>query len=270
MRRALAMVLLAALGLMAPTASASTLEDQMDEFHFGKVVFTITWNTDDDRANVIVSAEELQIVGEGASDLRHCIDGDDACPVAELKRAAVDSVTDGEVTSEEAESFALYLKVGLSTTDQVKEMRQNLKGLVKIDDQAATSTSFTELKIDAAEGEVTSQDAIELSVIVTGSYATVEPANEHRVWMQRTESNLTVADEIVVQGGKNWRIDEESIRPESVQNYYTRGKIEATQGELESPDPLVFTLEYHKRAPGWGLLGALSALFVAAWVGRKP
>lgn len=270
MRRAVAPVLLATLGLLAPTASASTLEDQMDEFHFGKVVFTITWNTEDDRANVIVSAEELQITGEGASDLRHCIDGDDACPVAELKRAAVDSVTNGEVTSEEVEAFALYLKVGLSTTEQVKEMLRNLKGLVRIDDKPATAISFTELKIGGAEGEVTSQEAIELSVIVTGSYATVEPANEHRVWMQRTESNLTVADEIIVQGGKNWRIGKESIQPESVQTYYTRGKIEATQGELESPDPLLFTLEYHKRAPGWGLLGAISAVLVAAWVGRKP
>src|SRR5205823_3303937 len=151
------------------------------------------------------------------------IDGSSDCPDSQLA-AASHGNHDGQVSSTEVSDFTDVLTVGIQTTDQYKQFRNYVKSFIKIDDQPATSISVTSIKIDGAGGSTDSTDDIRLSATVTGSYGTVNPANTHKVWMQRTSSNLTVADRFVVQTGKNWRIVGDSVQPDSMQQFLSKGR----------------------------------------------
>lgn len=256
-----------ALTVLAPAASAKGMVEQLDEFHFKELIFSVYW---EDRMFVKVTAKDLAIRDEGASELRHCIDGnEDGCPVPQLASAAQGADNDGSVSSDEVRDFEETLKEGLRLSEEVQDWVANLRGLVKIDDQTATSIQLTAIRIHSAEGDVDSRDEIRVDADVTGSFARVKSANTHDVWMQRRDSNLTIADTIVVAGGKNWRLVEDSIKPVQMQQYFTGGRLRGSQDQFESTTPLTFTVEYHKKSPGLGPLAVLGALAVLVLVRRK-
>ena len=60
MRRAIAVGLLA-LVFLTPTTQAASLASELEDVHFRQFVFTFTWNTDSDRANVVVDAKDLTL-----------------------------------------------------------------------------------------------------------------------------------------------------------------------------------------------------------------
>lgn len=264
MRRALA-ALAAAVLLLPPAGSAQSLEEELAEFHFERVVFTITEVSDEDGSKdqyVLANAENLVIEGEAARDLRHCIDGQE-CRVPALGFAAAGADRDGTVSRQEVENFAETVLIGVASRPEVRNFLQNLKALIKIDDKEATSPALTGLEIDEAEGSIDSTDRILLSVSAAAKYATVVPADTHSVWMRRSSTNFTIADEIVVAPGSNWRIVEDSVQPDSMRQFLGDGRFTGTQEEFESTEPLQFTVEYHKsNAATYFLLGSLSLLAV--------
>ncbi|HLE47556.1 MAG TPA: hypothetical protein VI818_04595 [Candidatus Thermoplasmatota archaeon] len=262
MRHALAFALAAAL-LLVPGAQAQSLEEQFADFHFKRVRFTFSWDDDRKVANMYARAEDLEIRGEGARDLRECIDGGE-CPLPDLGRAAAASTKDGEITREELDSFTFNLETGLRLYDDVKAIQQNVKGIVKVDDKTAGSAILTDVQIDGAVGEVNSGDSLHLHATITATFGTVKPASTHKVWMQRTQSNLTIADEIVVEGGKNWRIVEASIEPATMGGFFDDGRLQGSQDEFESRDPLVFTVEYHKESSTALMVGGSVVVLAAA------
>jgi hypothetical protein len=267
MRRFVAALVVLAL-LPAPSGAAQTLQEQFQDLRFARLVFTVGWDTERERGNVLVSAEDLVIRGEGASDLRHCIDGGD-CPMPDLRMAASGANRDGQVSSGEAQNFADNLKVGLSLYEDFQEIQRNLRGLIKIDDQSATSAPLTGLRLDGATGPVTSTTPIRISITITVFYATTTSASQHNIWMQRTESDLTIADQIVVQAARDWRIKEDSIQPSAMQARFSDDKLVGSQQDFESRDPLTFTIEERPSGPsGWMLwLSILAVVGAAAGAG---
>jgi hypothetical protein len=265
MRRALAVALPLLLVLLVPPVQASALGDELNEVRFERFVFTFTWNKEDDLANVVVDAKDLILEGDAARELRSCIDGG-SCAVPGLSAAAAESDTDGDVTEEEVESFALYVQTGMQSgrVEQLRQIKDDLKKMVKFDNYVASSLQVADLKIRDAEGGVGSTEPISISVSIIGTFPAAEPADSHKIWIQRRQANFTVADQFIVQAGKGWRINEDSIKPDSAASLFDDGKFAGTQDEFESTEPLQFDLQKAKKSPGWGLLGSLSALGVAA------
>ncbi|MBI2078875.1 MAG: hypothetical protein HYT80_10995 [Euryarchaeota archaeon] len=250
-------------GLAAvPAAEAQTLEEQFQDFHFKYFRLVFSWDESRNLAYVYAVGEGLEIRGEGARDLRECMDGGD-CPIPELRSAASASNEDGELSRDEVDSFAFNLAVGLRVYQDMKVIQQNVKGLVKVDDKVPGSAILTDVRIHGAVGDVASVEPLSIDAVITATFGTVKAASTHKVWVQRTESNLTVADEIIVEGGKNWRIVESSIQPASVQSFYSDGRLQGSQGAFESRDPLTFTLEYHKETSTATIVGG-SLLALAA------
>lgn len=256
--------------LALPSAAAQGLEEQMEEFRFAEFVLSLYWDAGENKATIKATARGLTIEGQGASELRHCIDGDeDGCPYPPLASAAGGSDQDGEVTSEEVRSFEETLREGLRLSSDVQQLVTNIKGLVKMDDLAPTSVGLTAIRIHGAEGGVDSRDTIRVDAEITGVFGRVKNTNTHDVWLQRRESNLTIADRVTVTGGKNWRLVGDSIKPVQMQQYFSGGKLSGTQDEFESSTPLTFTIEYHKKSPGVGVLGPLVALGAVLLARRK-
>ncbi|HEX9817015.1 MAG TPA: hypothetical protein VGB18_08545, partial [Candidatus Thermoplasmatota archaeon] len=90
----------------------------------------------------------------------------------------------------------------------------------------------------------------------------VVAADTHEVSMRRAETNFTVADRVEVRGGQNWRIQEDTIKPGGMAQFFDAGTLQASQEEFESPDPLTFTIEYHQDKTATYVLW--SSLVVAA------
>ncbi|HLE47008.1 MAG TPA: hypothetical protein VI818_01825, partial [Candidatus Thermoplasmatota archaeon] len=196
--RTAAVALALVLGLAAvPGAQAQSLEEQFQDFHFKYFRLVFSWDEDRGVAYVYAVAEGLEIHGEAARDMRVCMDGGD-CPIPEMRSAAGASDTDGELTKDEVESFASVVVVGLRTYPDVKLIQQNVKGLLKVDDEAAGSAILTDLRIHGAIGDVASLEPLSIDAVVTATFGAVKAAPTHEIWIQRTESNLTVADEIIV------------------------------------------------------------------------
>lgn len=249
--------------LLVPCASAQELRERLSDFHFQQLVFTFTWeapnNGVDGRAIVFVDGVDLLLEGEAARDLRRCIDGQD-CVVPELQMAAMGADRDGRVSSDELDNFETTVLLGINSQPQTRSYLANMRGIVSIDGQSATSATVTALELENALGSIDSTETIRLQMQATAKWnRLVAAADTHQVSMQRLETNFTVADRVEVKGGENWRIKEDSIQPGAMGQFFERGRLAASQEEFESPEPLTFTIEYHENKTGtyflWGSLG---------------
>lgn len=262
--------LVAMMTLLAPAAAAQGMQSQIEEFRFAEFVLSVYWDDGSKKATMKATAKGLVLDGQGASELRHCIDGnEDGCPVAELAGAAGGSNNDGQVESEEVRDFEETLREGLRLSEDVQQMVANVRGLVKMDDLSPTSVSLSAIRIHNAEGDIDSRDTIRVDAELTGVFGRVQSGSTHEVWVQRRESNLTLAERITITGGKNWRLVGDSIRPVQMQQYLSGGRLSGTQDQFESPTPLTFTIEYHKKSPDIGLLGPLVSLGAVLLARRK-
>lgn len=257
----------AALIPFAPVATAQSLEQEFEELHFREFLLSVYWDDRNKKATMVATGKDHRIDGAAASGLRYCIDNDeDDCPIEELLIAANGNDNDGEVLSDEVRNFEENLKEGLRLSPEVQEIVSNVRGIAKVDDLSVTSAGLTAIRLHDAEGDVASQRSIGVDAEVTGTFGRVQAANRHDVWIQRRESDLTLADTITVTGGRNWRIVSDSIEPVQMRQYFKGGRLTGTQDEFESTEPLTFTIEYHKKSPGpelVGILGVLAALVLA-------
>ena len=265
-------VLVVALLLLVPNASAQELRDRLADFHFQKLVFTFTWeapnNGQDGRAIVFVDGVDLMLEGEAARDIRRCIDGQD-CVVPELSIAASGADRDGSVSSEELDNFETTVLLGINSQAETKAYLANMRGIVSIDGQSPSSATVTALELENALGSTDSTEPVRLQMQATAKWnRLVVAADSHQVSMRRTETNFTVADRVEVKGGENWRIKEDTIQPSAMGQFFGRGKLQASQEEFESPEPLTFAIEYHEDKTGtYFLWGALGVVAIAAGAG---
>ncbi len=259
-------VLLVGLLLLVPGAYAQTLRERLEEFHFQKLVFTFTWeaadNGDDGRAIVFVDGEDLLLEGDAARDLRRCIDGQE-CVVPQLQIASAGADRDGNVASDELDTFETTVLLGINSQPETKSYLANMRGIVSIDGQSPTSASVTALNLENALGSTESTDTVRLNIQATAKWnRLVAAADTHAVSMRRAQTNFTVADRVEVRGGENWRILEDTIQPAPMTQFFDGGKLEASQEEFESPEPLTFTMEYHEDKTATYVLW--SSLIIAA------
>jgi hypothetical protein len=118
----------------------------------------------------------------------------------------------------------------------------------------------TAFELEDALGSTDSTDTIRLQLQATAKWnRLVAQADTHQVSMRRAETNFTVASNVEVRGGPNWRIVEDSIKPGNMGQFFSGGKLSASQEEFESTEPLEFTIEYKPDRSGtfflWGSLG---------------
>lgn len=267
-----AALLVLGLLLLTPGASAQSLQERLEEFHFQKLVFTFTWETPDNgadgRAIVFVDGVDLLLEGEAARDLRRCIDGQ-RCVVPALQLASAGADRDGSVDADELDTFETTVLLGINSQSETKAYLANMRGIVQIDGQSPTSASVTALDLENALGSTDSTDTVRLQIQATAKWnRLVAAAETHQVSMRRTETNFTVADQVEVRGGENWRIQQDSIQPSGMSQFFERGRLAASQQEFESTEPLNFTIEYHEnRAATYVLWGSLSVAAIAAGAG---
>lgn len=230
MIRRAALLGLATMFLLPPVPAQPGFE----ELTFGRVTFTINDRT------VEVFAEDFQITGSAAADWRECIDGG-ACPVQQLE-AITRGNEDGTVDGDEVERFESLVLALLPAIPQFDEAKDLLKTIVSIDGRPADRMGFTELQLLDAEGPVASTSPIGVEVRLDGEYLGIQGAGEHQVRILRTESDLTLANWIIIRTGSGWEIDGGSIQPTSLRPYFNDGHIEGTQDDLEGTEPLTFTI----------------------------
>src|SRR5687768_13449796 len=104
--------------LLVPRASAQSLQERLEDFHFQKLFFTFTWETpdngEDGRAIVFVDGMALLLEGDAARDLRRCIDGQE-CVVPQLQLASAGADRDGTVASDELDTFETTVLLGINS-----------------------------------------------------------------------------------------------------------------------------------------------------------
>lgn len=258
--------------LLVPDASAQTLRERLEEFHFETLVFTFTWETPDNdqdgRAIVFVDGMDLLLEGEAARDLRRCIDGQE-CVVPQLQLASAGADRDGNVDSDELETFETTVLLGINSQSETKAYLANMRGIVSIDGQSPSSASVTDLQLENALGSTDSTETVHLNMQATAKWnRLVAAADTHEVSMRRAETNFTVADRVEVRGGQNWRIKEETIQPAPMAQFFDAGRLQASQEEFESTEPLTFTIEFHEdKTAGYIMWGSLTLAAIGAGAG---
>jgi len=242
---------------------SQSVSDRLGELHFPEITITVGPDVVD------VAASDASLAGQGASDLRHCIDRSN-CPDSSLQ-AASNGNGNGNVESGEVDAFEANAISGLNIAlalggGSFAEFGDALRQLVTIDGSPARQASVERFEIDEAEGSVGSAARVLVSFTLRIQYPGVNDANHHTVSIARSESGLDLADRIVVAPAGGWRIKEDSIAPAGLQAHYNDGRISGSQRELEGPEPLTFELEKKAGLSGWGwfLLISLLLLVVGA------
>lgn len=249
--------------LVAPAVGAQSqpsLAQRLGDLRFPEIIVSI------DPTIIEFSAERGTITGQTASDLRRCIDKHSTCPDSTIAGIS-DGDADGFVDEAEVDGFSGALQAGLNFMGgSIAEFRRNLRELATIDGHGADSASFSEIRIEGAEGSITKTDTVFFTIQVQAKFPEVEDADQHRITMQREQSDLDLADRIVVRSGDGWSLPRDSIRPQDLRTLHRDDSITGTQEQLEGTEPMSFDIE--KRADGgspW--LWVISLLLVAGGAG---
>lgn len=250
-------ILLTGLLLLAPTAPAqSSLLATLADVHFAVITFTVGPNRID------VVGADMEIKGGNAAQLRGCIDGSD-CPdstVASLSNGD----RDGTATNEEAADFAQALKDVIGLNAEARAFRTQIKQIVTIDDQAPGIIDFDSFSFRNVEGPVSSESPILFTVRLFGQFDALPASDSHRIKIQRTHSALDVADVISVAPTNGWTINGDTIQPLDMRRLFQENRLHGSQGDFESDEPLIFSIE---KKSSTGVIIGLSAVGLAAALG---
>lgn len=240
-----------------PTAGAQTLTQRLADLRFEEAVLRVGPNV------LELGANRGAISGTGASDLRSCIDDFD-CPDSSLA-AASEGNGNQDVTGEEVRAFSSNLLIGLQLAGgQIEELRLALRDLARIDGRTGDGVEFDRILIENAEGPVSSTQPVFVSLAGRVAFSSVPDADSHTVRVLRGESDLELANRLIIEPQAGWVIPKDSIDPAELQRYHRAGRIEGSQSELEGDEPLTFRIEA-KGGAAWTmwLLVAAGILLVA-------
>lgn len=260
------LALLALAALLTPGASGQSLLSQLGDVHFPLITFQVAWN------RLQVTGSDMEIRGSTASDLRQCIDGRD-CPDPNVG-ALSGGDGDGTVTRPEVNAFTQALRDVIGLNAEAKAFKSTVRQLITIDDQAPSRIEFEEFDLRNADRPATSDETIFFTVRLGADFDAVAEEKSHTVKLVRSETALTIADRIVVQAARGWRINADSISPPAEQRLYQGGELSGSQQDFESAEPLAFNIESTQSGPGalgWTLILAalVAAGLAAAWFARR-
>jgi hypothetical protein len=242
---------------IAPSAAAQ--DSGFGEIRFARVVFTVGPEA------VHVAAEGMAVQGQSAADWRECMDGGE-CPIRDLE-ALVGGNEDGNVGGDEVKDFEETLLLGVNSVAEFRNYRDTLKVLVRVDGKSASTMIFTMIDLKGAEGPVTSTSPFTVDVGLEGAFQAAE-ADTHTVAFERTESELTLTDRIVIQAAGGWKLLDASVEPASMQSLVRDGRLEGDQEDFEGTEPLTFEIEKASGVGAWiWIVGGLLVAALAAVAG---
>lgn len=242
--------------LVPGVAAQQDLEEALSDMRFEEVELVVGPDA------VAFNAKQFHVQGDAAQQFRACVDGNDQCPIAELRGLLGNG--DGTVSEQEVADFR-DLVLGLwSNVPEIRAFVESLKPLVQIDRRPADVIGLQDLAVDGAEGPTASTATIIFDFTIRADYRSTIEGERHDVQVERVEQDITLADRIVVRAADGWKINEDSIAPANMAALYDDGELVGSQDSFESEQPLSFQIEESNSA---ALLWAASGVVLAAAAG---
>ncbi len=243
--------------LLTPGVTAQQdLEQALSEMQFAEIELVVGPDS------VEFNAQDFRVQGDAARQFRTCVDGNDECPIAELRGLLGNG--DGSVSQQEVADFR-DLVLGLwNNVPEIRAFVESLKPLVQVDGRPADVIGLQDLAVADAEGPTASTATITFDFTIIAEYRSTVESDRHDVLVERVEQDITLTDRIVVRAADGWKVAEDSIAPANMAAFYDDGKLEGSQGDFEGEQPLTFQIEPSSSS---ALLWAASGVVLAAAAG---
>lgn len=276
-------VLLPALALLVPTASAQGVDLGID-FTFDQLRFTFHPNGpeasgDEGGSSLDIFADRVKVEGDKALDLRHCIDGQDDCSYSgALKLVGYAGDKNGEVEATELQNFQQLAPLGVEQEPKIVALNGLIRHNISVDGKEGGRPHVTEVTFEGVLGPANSTATVDAFITIEVEYNNDKKAKSHTIEVRDidlTAQGYAYGNAVWVdQAVKNWQWNAKKTEPASVRGFVTADGWTSTQTQFEEstlgPLKLVVEQKSGKRAPGFeagALVASLAGLW--AWAGRR-
>lgn len=271
-RIALASALLACALLLPPVSAQGVDFGIVFQFEELKFVFRPTGpegSGDEGGSALDISADKLQVAGESAVDLRHCIDGKPDCSYHQAIRPFYTGNQNGWVEASEVANFSVLAPLGVSREPKIANVTQLVQHNIKVDGLEGNKPRVSRVVFTGADGSIDRPDPISLFVLISVTYENDKKAKSHTIEtadFDLAREDLTYTRAVWAhESERRWHWAAQRTGPESARGFVTAEGWSSGQGDFESATrpQLKLVLEEgaaKKKAPGFEALILLAAL----------